>query len=97
MKKRDAPKGDWNARRHGFYGQVLDEAEKLHLEQARDIEGVDEEIAILRVKLRELVEKHLTGLTFTLRWLPLLPDLSKPATALPKSRRSRSKKPLPRY
>jgi len=58
MKKRDAPKGDWNARRHGFYGQVLDEAEKLHLEQARDIEGVDEEIAILRVKLRELVEKQ---------------------------------------
>lgn len=39
----------------GFYGQALDEAEKLELEQARGVDGIDEEIAILRVKLRELI------------------------------------------
>lgn len=58
MVKRGAPKGNQNARKHGFYSQVLDEAEKLQLEQARSIEGIDEEIAILRVKFRELIEKH---------------------------------------
>jgi hypothetical protein len=58
MKKRGAPKGNQNARKHGFYSQVLDESEKLQLEQARGIEGIDEEIAILRVKLRELIHTH---------------------------------------
>jgi len=40
----------------GFYGRALDEAEKLELEEASHIEGIDEEIALLRIKLRELVE-----------------------------------------
>jgi hypothetical protein len=38
-----------------FYGQALNEAERLELEEAGGIEGIDEEIAILRVKLRELI------------------------------------------
>lgn len=58
MAKRGAPKGNQNAKKHGFYSQVLNEAEKLQLEQARDIEGIDEEIAILRVKLRNLIDKE---------------------------------------
>jgi len=41
--------------RPGFYSKALDAAEKLELEEARGIEGIDEEIAILRVKLRELM------------------------------------------
>lgn len=57
-KKRGAPKGNQNARKHGFYSQVLDESEKLQLEEARGIEGIDEEIAILRVKLRSLIDKQ---------------------------------------
>ena len=58
LKKRGAPKGNQNARKHGFYSQVLDESEKLQLEQALGIEGIDEEIAILRVKLRTLIDKQ---------------------------------------
>lgn len=42
--------------KRGFYGRALDEAEKLELEEAREIEGLDEEIAMLRLKLRELIE-----------------------------------------
>ncbi len=42
----------------GFYAQTLDEAEKLELEQARGVEGIDEEIAVLRVKLRELITEQ---------------------------------------
>jgi hypothetical protein len=37
---------------------VLDEAEKLALKEASDIEGLDEEIAVLRLKLRQLLEKE---------------------------------------
>jgi uncharacterized protein YjcR len=58
MAKRGAPKGNQNARKHGFYSQVLDETEKLNLEQARSLDGLDEEIAILRLKLRDIIESH---------------------------------------
>ncbi len=57
-KKRGAPKGNQNARKHGFYSQTLNEAEWLQLEQARGVDGLNEEIAILRVKLRELIHTH---------------------------------------
>ncbi|MFC1927919.1 hypothetical protein ACFLW7_05040, partial [Chloroflexota bacterium] len=33
-------------------------AEKLELEEASHIEGIDQEIALLRVKLRELLEEQ---------------------------------------
>ena len=42
----------------GFYSRALDEAEKVEFEEASQIEGIDEEIALLRVKLRELVENQ---------------------------------------
>jgi hypothetical protein len=42
----------------GFYSQALDEAEKFELEEASHIEGIDEEIALLRVKLKELLEEQ---------------------------------------
>ena len=49
-------KGIEKNKKTGFYLQALNEAEKLWLEEARDVEGLDEEIAMLRVKLRELIE-----------------------------------------
>jgi len=42
----------------GFYSRALDEAEKVELEAASHVEGIDEEIALLRVKLRELLEEQ---------------------------------------
>jgi hypothetical protein len=42
----------------GFYTRALEEAEKLELEEASSLEGIDEEIALLRLKLRELLEKQ---------------------------------------
>ena len=52
MTRKENQKG----KKRGFYGRALSEAEKLSLEEARDVEGLDEEIAMLRVKLRELIE-----------------------------------------
>jgi hypothetical protein len=56
MAKKGAPQGNQNARKHGFYSRALTEAEKLHMEEASLIDGLDQEIALLRIKLRDLVE-----------------------------------------
>jgi len=58
MGKRGVPIENRNARKHGFYAKALDEAEKIELAEAAGIEGLDDEIAVLRVKLRQLLEKH---------------------------------------
>jgi hypothetical protein len=50
-----ARKNSVKSKKHVFYGQALNEADRLELEEARGVEGIDEEIAILRVKLRELI------------------------------------------
>ena len=55
-RKRGAPKGNQNARKHGFYSKVLDEAERLDLELASGVEGIDDEIALLRVKIKSILE-----------------------------------------
>jgi hypothetical protein len=51
MTRKNAARG----KKPGFYGRALNEAERLELEEARGIDGIDEEIAILRIKLRELI------------------------------------------
>jgi hypothetical protein len=58
MAKRGAPKGNQNARKHGFYSRALTEAEKVELEEASFVEGIDEEIAFLRMKLKELAKRE---------------------------------------
>jgi len=52
-----APKGNQNARKHGFYSKVLSEAEKLDFESASGVNGIDDEIALLRVKIKSVLEK----------------------------------------
>ena len=51
-------KGQRKSSPRGFYSWALDEAEKLELEEACQVEGIDEEIALLRVKLRELLQER---------------------------------------
>ena len=38
----------------GFYSRALSAAERMHLEDAGLVDGIDEEIALLRIRLREL-------------------------------------------
>ena len=56
-KPRGAPRGNQNAHKHGFYSKVLDEAQQMDLEIAEGVEGLDDEIAMLRVKIKALLEK----------------------------------------
>jgi len=56
-KRRGAPKGNQNARKHGFYATILDEAEQFDFELAAGVSGIDDEIALLRVKIKSILEK----------------------------------------
>ena len=49
-------KGAHGSSPRGFYSLALDEAERVGLEEALSIEGLDDEIALLRVKLRAILE-----------------------------------------
>ena len=54
-KKRGAPQGNQNARKHGYYSPLLDDEEQRDFFQATMVEGIDEEIALLRVKLKSVI------------------------------------------
>ena len=54
-RKRGGQPSNQNARKHGFYSKVLDEAEQLDFELASGVEGIDDEIALLRVKIKSIL------------------------------------------
>ena len=54
-KKSGTAKGQRNARKYGFYAKVLDEAERLDFELAAGVNGIDDEITLLRVKLKSIL------------------------------------------
>jgi len=58
MARRSPPKQDQSAAKYDFYARALDEAERMELEEAATIEGLNSEIAILRLKLRQLLEEY---------------------------------------
>ncbi len=55
-----------------FYGSALDAAERIELEAATDVEGLDREIALLRMKLREAVSERPEDLELMLRGMTTL-------------------------
>jgi len=42
--------------KRGFYSKALDEADALDFELAQGVEGIDDEIALLRMKIKSLLE-----------------------------------------
>lgn len=55
-RRRGAQPGNRNAVTHGFYSKVLPAQSDETLSEANEIEGLDEEIALLRYKIRRLEE-----------------------------------------
>ena len=55
-----------------FYRSALDEAEQLALDEAKKLDGLDEEIDLLRVKLWSAVKKRPDDLPLMLRGIALL-------------------------
>lgn len=56
MARKNAP--DKNEGELGFYTKALNKAERIEFEEAATIEGLDEEIALVRLILRQLLERY---------------------------------------
>ncbi len=57
LSKEGAPYGNQNARKHGFYSRILNKDQRRLLQEASTIKGLDNEIAILRVKFASLAQQ----------------------------------------
>jgi hypothetical protein len=68
---RALPTGRQAAARN-FYRQALDEAELLDLERAQEMEGLDDEIAMMRVRLKRAVEEHPQDVQLLVKGLDIL-------------------------
>jgi len=55
-----------------FYDSTLSEAERISLPQAREIEGLEEEIALLRVKLKSAIAQHPENMTLVLKGIAMI-------------------------
>ena len=55
-RKRGGQKGNRNALKHGFYSATLSPAETSQLWNITNLEGVDREIAFIRVKLQSSLQ-----------------------------------------
>jgi hypothetical protein len=55
-RKRGGQKGNRNARKHGFFSTALSPAETQELWNITNLEGVDPEIAFIRVKLQSSLQ-----------------------------------------
>ena len=86
-RRRGAPKGNQNARKHGFYSKVLDEAEQLDFELASGVEGIDDEIALLRVKIKSILEKDPENISLIMQATSALERLVKTRFNITKEQR----------
>jgi hypothetical protein len=54
-RKKGAQRGNRNSVKHGFYSRVMDEAERFDFHDAIGFEGIDEEIALLRLEIKKAI------------------------------------------
>jgi len=55
QRRRGAPKGNRNAVKHGYYSRALNPAEQSDFQLAAGLEGISEEIALLRFQIKKAV------------------------------------------
>jgi hypothetical protein len=55
QRKPGAQPGNQNALKHGFYSKALPHQDKLALAAASGLDGLDQELAVLRIKFRDLL------------------------------------------
>jgi len=55
-RNRGGQPGNQNARKNGFYSKVLSAKQKHTLEYASEVKGLDQEIALVRLRLQSLLE-----------------------------------------
>lgn len=66
-RKKGAQPGNRNAWKHGLYSRVLSQPEYLSFQKAASMEGLDIEIALLRLKISQLLEHESGNFNLILR------------------------------
>lgn len=66
-KRRGAPLGNQNARKHGFYSRVLTPEQLRRLPKARAMDGFDQETALIRLRLGALMAQSDPNFTLFFR------------------------------
>jgi hypothetical protein len=56
-RKRGGQEGNRNARKHGFYSTALSPAQMQEVQNITNLEGVDSELALIRVKLQSSLQR----------------------------------------
>ncbi len=56
----------------GFYDSAVPEGDKVALAVAREVQGLDQEIAVLRLRLRRALEEHPENMTLMLKGVEML-------------------------
>ncbi|MFH1015473.1 MAG: hypothetical protein V1771_00540 [Chloroflexota bacterium] len=72
-RKRGAPLGNQNARKHGYYARVITDEDKRSLKQAAMVRGIDQEINLLRVKLKSVLRHDPDNVRLLLQAIVSLP------------------------
>jgi hypothetical protein len=86
--KRGAPVGNQNARKHGFYSRVLTDEERKDFERATGVEGIDDEIALMRVKIKSVVANDPDNIALIMQAIGTLARLLKTKKNIGKDRQS---------
>jgi len=86
-RKRGGQPGNRNARKHGFYSKVLNEAEQLDFELAAGVNGIDDEIALLRVKIKSILENDPENIKLIMQATNTLAGLVKTSYNMTKEQR----------
>ncbi len=74
-KQRGGTPGNQNARKHGFYAKYLTYEERLELAEATMVIGLDEEIALMRVKIQGILNYDPNNLELIARGMNTLAGL----------------------
>ena len=76
-KKRGAPKGNQNARKHGLYSKIAPAQRRGDMDKALDMESLTQEAAMLRLLLAKLMENPDENLKEILQILRVLTPIVK--------------------
>jgi hypothetical protein len=76
-RRKRTPKLNRDTTKTDFYAKVLDEAGKLDFKTAAGVEGIDEEIALLRVTIKSILEKEPENIRLIMQATNTLADLVK--------------------
>jgi hypothetical protein len=75
LKQRGGQPGNQNARKHGLYARYLTAEERMEMAQAVLAEGLDEEIALLRVKIQGVLKWDADNIDLLSRGMTTLANL----------------------